>query len=150
MRLKDLLKKLDLVSVEYRVCRLAADRLWLSIEQDPTLIIQLQMKRAEIRETIRRLEYTYIVRMFAAFEAALREIWTGAFRRKTEPPVRDLIDATAAANTFMTTDMLRAAHQVREYRNSIVHVNALSENTFSLLEAAAHLKEFLSFMPRQW
>jgi hypothetical protein len=150
MRLKDVFSLLDAVAAEYRVCRTATERLRLDVQRDPTIMLQVDFKRSEISLALRRLEHTYVVRLFACFEAALRDIWKKSFRRRTEPPISHLIDATASASSFMPHDSLLAAHKIREFRNSIVHSDAVADTTFSFIESLSRLKAFLSFMPRQW
>lgn len=150
MRLKVFLFELHAVADEFRICRTAALRLQSAIEEDPTLAGRLAIPRAVLAQTIRRLEHTYTVRVFSAFEGALREIWANAFRRTTEPPVRDLLDALAAANSFMPAHTLARAHRVRELRNSIVHLNAVGPMPIAFGDCARNLQAYLSFMPRQW
>jgi hypothetical protein len=150
MRLKEIYAHMDSVSVELRISELGGERLRADVLRDPTVGQVLNLSRGEITTMIDRLDHTYIVRVFAVFEWALRELWGRAFRRQTEPPVRDLIDALAAARGFMPTQFLDRAHEVREFRNSVVHVNATSDTVFTFPEAHAHLKAYLSHMPREW
>ena len=60
------------VEGEYRTARVAVDRLMAQVVATPDLLEDDERTRAYLRDTDRNLEGTYLVRLFAAFEAALR------------------------------------------------------------------------------
>lgn len=64
--------------------------------------------------------------------------------------MRDLVDAAAAARSMMPAKFIKNAHEIRDYRNSIVHLNAVEKSDITLLECAKQLKAYLSYMPREW
>ncbi len=150
MRLKDIFAQMDAVATELRICKLGGERLRRDINRDHSIAQSLNLGRSEIGRTIERLDHTFIVRLFAVFEWALRELWENLLRRTSEPPIRDLIDAIVAAVGIMPPNFRERVHRIRVFRNSIVHVNAVSELVFTFFEAHAHLKAFLSLMPREW
>ena len=55
-----------------------------------------QLQVADYHNFRDNLEPTYLIRLFAEFEAGLREAWALAFRQTTSPRMRDLIDSFAA------------------------------------------------------
>lgn len=59
------------VEKEYKAVRLAVDRLAALLSATPDVIVDDEI-RACLRSAYANLEGTYIVRLFAAFEAALR------------------------------------------------------------------------------
>ncbi|HVS69660.1 MAG TPA: hypothetical protein VHQ47_00225 [Phycisphaerae bacterium] len=150
MRLKDILKQFDGITGEYRVCRIAVERLYHQFQQDPSSVPRSQIRVPELPRTLRRLENTFLVHIFALFEAALRELWANAFHRTTDPPVRVLIDVVGAATKFLPSNFIDPVHQVRELRNAIVHLNLPAPPPYTFSEAAHDLRAYLSLMPRQW
>jgi hypothetical protein len=89
------LRRIKAIEQEHASTRLAIDRLWEAAHRDPT-ILTWDLKLHDIRIASERLEGTYIIRLFAEFEAGLRLFWPMA--RGTDPPsrTRDLIDGVAA------------------------------------------------------
>ena len=55
---------------EYRAARIAIDRLKNQVATIPDLLQKGDQTRAYLRDADRNLEGTYLVRLFAAFEAA--------------------------------------------------------------------------------
>src|ERR1700723_1468202 len=60
------------VEGEYHAARLAIDHLKAGLNANPNLLKRDDEARTYLRDTDRNLEGTYLVRLFAAFEAALR------------------------------------------------------------------------------
>jgi hypothetical protein len=150
MRLKNVLLEMAVVAGEYRVALLALHRLRDHMGSDPNLARSVNVRRSMLKITLERLEKTYTVRAFALFEAVLRELWKNAFARRTEPPVRDLIEGVAAASKLIPYDLIRKTHEIRAYRNSIVHLNTDAPHHYTLDQGVDALRQFLSYMPRQW
>jgi hypothetical protein len=142
--------QMAVVSNEHRIGSMALHRLRDDIVRVPPLANSLAITRAALQHTIDRLEITYVVRAFTTFEATLRELWGHAFHRKTEPTIRVLIDALASATGLIPYRVIERAHEVREFRNSIVHLNAIQSPPQSLGQSIHALRTYLSFMPRQW
>lgn len=94
------------------------------------------------------LDDTYIVRLFALFEVALRNYWKYALNKTSHPKAMHLLDSIAP-RLYMRTDVLSNAHKVREYRNSIVH-EAPAFAMLTIGEARKHLCVYLSNFPRAW
>lgn len=95
------------------------------------------------------IELTYLVRIFAEFEAALRDVWRLHFKRPSAPPVSALIDSIGAKCGVPDADILEV-HQVREYRNSVVHEGVVSSFKLSLGESRNRLCKFMARLPLTW
>jgi hypothetical protein len=72
------------------------------------------------RDWARNLEATYLVRLFAVFEQALRDYWSKSLKRTTHPKTEDLINSIAARRRVHYQE-LQAVHHVRAFRNAVVH-----------------------------
>jgi len=102
---------------------------------------------SDIRACHEDLERTYLVRLFALFEATIRDYWGRGCGKKSHPLVGTLLDRIAS-RCYMRYDVLSNAHVVRNYRNLLVHGGVAKPVTLS--EARGHLCTFLSYLPREW
>lgn len=110
------------VEKEYKAVRLAVDRLAALLSATPDVIVDDEI-RACLRSAYANLEGTYIVRLFAAFEAALRSY----DRARHNDPTREqvaavLIDTTGGRRgQGMSATVRQGAHHVRVVRNFWAH-----------------------------
>jgi hypothetical protein len=88
-------------------------------------------------------------RLFAEFEAGLREAWVRAFGQATSPKTQDLIDSFAARR-LIPAPWRAAAHDVRAYRNALIHEGGVDIPPIGLDEAQGHLCRFFSRLPDDW
>lgn len=101
----------------------------------------------------RELEPTYLVRLWAEFETALR-----SYRRHvTHNPednirARNLIDWAQGVEEGrkVAAEYRDLVHEVREYRNSLVHARDDPAPAVNLDEARRRLNTFLSRLPERW
>ena len=94
----------------------------------------------------RNLEATYLVRVFAVFEEALRGAWR-SFGKRSHPKATDLLDG-GTARARVPDAQHRAAHAVRAYGNALVHGGEADALT---LEAAVDaLCDYSGRMPPEW
>ncbi len=112
-------------------------------------ILPGELKLRDIRNASARLEGTYVIRLFAEFETGLRLFWSAV--RGADPPsrARDLLDGIAATRRI-AHDPLARAHEVREYRNSLVHEREDPITLISIAEARSRLCTYFSFLPPHW
>ena len=136
------------VEREFLAIQLAMDRLMDASTRDPS-VFSGDMRARSLREAAANLDGTYLIRLFAEFETCLRLFWPAA--RPTDPPsrTRDLIDGIAAT-CRIPNDRLMNAHEVRDYRNSLVHLREKETAALSVREARGHLCRFLSHLPPRW
>ena len=102
-----------------------------------------------------QVESTYTIRMWAEFETALR-----SYRRHVTGDADDqigtknLIDWTAGVKQgrAISADVRDDVHEVREYRNFLVHErdDQTSPATVAIQEARKRLNTLLHCLPIQW
>ena len=93
------------------------------------------------------LGHAYLVRMFAEYEGALREFWQAGMGRHTHPMASVLMDRVAS-RCRMPGEVLQHAHEVREYRNSLIHGGVTQPLTLD--QSRTNLCRYLSFLPLEW
>jgi hypothetical protein len=135
---------------EYHAARIAVDRLTAQVVANPSLL--RKDDRARLREVDRNLEGTYLVCLFAAFEAALRSY----DRARHNDPNREgvaaeLIDSIGGRRgQGISTTVRNGAHAVRELRNYWAHENLTAPPLMTLAQARARLATYLSWLPDEW
>lgn len=140
------------VEGEYRAAQFAMDRLRAQLAADPSVLGKAEAIRASLPTACTHLEGTYLIRLFAAFEAALRSY----DRAKNHDPTRQmdaavLIDSIGGRRGQGISTSVRAdAQMVRRVRNRWAHEDDNCEDQISLKKAAAHLQTFLSWLPETW
>lgn len=151
-RLFDWHEHIRAVENEYRAVRVAMERLALDLVKAPHLLKQTDAAKSNFRIAKTNLEGTYLVRLFAAFEAALRSYDRARHKdplRMTEAAV--LIDSTAGKRGQGISQAVReGAHEVRRVRNYWAHEDNAVPNPLNIVEARARLQKFLSWLPEEW
>jgi hypothetical protein len=137
---------------EYRAARIAVDRLKEQVVATPDLLAKGQGTRAYLRDADRNLEGTYLVRLFAAFEAALR-----SYDRARHNDAARALDASVLIDITggrrgqgISTAVREGAHLVRRVRNYWAHESDEIPHVMSLAEARARLQTYLSWLPEEW
>lgn len=115
-RRKDIIFRIAAVEREFRAAALAVSALQERVRRDPGTIGTVAVTPADVRNCAANLEATYLVRMFAVFEEALRDVWASAFARRTRPKTVDLLDGCAA-------------HQHVADRDRVTHTGCASTGT---------------------
>jgi hypothetical protein len=135
---------------EYRAAVLALDRLQSEVTHDVTTLAAADVAPRDIVACARNLERTYVIRVYASFEAALRDYWQSprGCRRSTEPPAGRLIQSIAARRRVDAATVQRA-NEVREYRNDLVHGGSPALR-LTLQECRSFLCRFVSYLPVEW
>lgn len=140
------------VSGEYAAARLALNRLRADVVRAPDLLINDRVARDHLRLAHENLEGTYIVRLFAAFEAALR-----SFDRSRHADPGRLTDSSVMIDAIggrrgrgIRAELREGAHKVRKARNFWAHESDEDHGKLSLDEARARLQAFLSELPDGW
>ena len=137
---------------EYRAARTAVDRLKAQAAVAPDLLRNDDWTRAYLRDADRNLEGTYLVRLFAAFEAALRSY----DRARHNDPGRTedasvLIDSIGGRRGQGISSAVReGAQAVRRLRNYWAHENETLPVLMTLAKAQARLQKYLSCLPSDW
>ena len=142
------LSRIKEIEKQYAAVRLATDRLLEAARRDPT-ILRGMLKHGNIVNASENLDGTYIIRLFAEFETGLRLYWDTI--KSSHPRTRDLLDGVAAACRIPDPHR-ENAHQVREYRNTLVHEREREEEdvTIPIAVARSYLCTYFSFLPPKW
>lgn len=142
----DWLDRIKAVEREYLIARRAVDAFSAALEKDQS-ILPPNTRIRDAQAMSDNLEGTYIIRLFAAFESGLRSYWASI--RTTKPPVRDLVDSVAG-DRGVPDDLRDQVHEVREYRNSLVHENDEEVEAVAINVARSRLCTFFARLPDDW
>lgn len=143
------LDRIRAIEREYEVALAAAEELVERFNANPSLLDDQRLRFRDYRNFRDNLEPTYLVRMFAEFEAGLREAWKSAFRRRSSPTTRHLVDSLAAY-CFVAEDWRDRVHEVRTSRNALVHEGDDDAPLVGVRVARGHLCRFFSQLPHEW
>lgn len=137
------------VEREHVAIRLGTKRLLADARANPTILMDEALRPRDVEYTAARSEGTYVIRLFAEFETGLRLFWTAV--RGSDPPSRsrDLIDSIAALRHVGMFDRSRV-HEVREYRNALIHEREEPVEIVPLPDARQRLCRFFSYLPLDW
>ena len=100
-----------------------------------------------------RLEDTYIVRLWAEFETALRSYRRSRPGKQNDQiRTRDLIDWAEGVSEGrkIAAGVKALVHQVRDYRNGLVHDREATAPAVPIEEARHRLTTFLARLPARW
>jgi len=102
---------------------------------------------------VANLQATYIIRIYAEFEACLRDYWQTFRKRNTRPQMYQLVN-DAIPTVMFPQDIIDMADQLREYRNFLVHDNVDNPTeavqAFSVQDAKKHLCAYTAFLDPAW
>ncbi len=143
------MEQIRAIELEYRVALISAAGLEERLHANPSALDEERLQYGDYQNFRDNLESTYLIRLFANFEAGLREAWELAFRRATSPSVRDLINSLAA-QCSIPQDWSDRAHEAREYRNSLVHEGGDDAQAIGIRKACSDLCRFFSQLPHHW
>jgi hypothetical protein len=141
------LTRVKAVEREHTSTRLAIDRLKRQAQDDPTILLG-DLRPRDIGAAAERLDGTYIIRLFAEFETALRHFMREsgyAVPRSAEPLINRVRDRARIPN-----DDALNAHTVRDYRNTLVHDRREPVDPIPIREATRRLCIFLGWLQRLW
>jgi hypothetical protein len=143
------LERIRAIERECGVAVAAAEGLEERLRADPSALAEEDLKYGDYQNFRDNLEPTYVIRLFAEFEAGLRQAWELAFHRTTSPNVRDLIDSLAA-QCYIPQNWHDRTHEVRSYRNALVHEGGGEAQAIGIREAGSRLCRFFSHLPHHW
>jgi hypothetical protein len=143
------LERLNAVEREHSAAELADEYLGVGIKADPARLAARGLSPKDARNFSDNVEATYLIRLFAEFESALRDVWANGYNRTTEPPSRVLIDSVGARCNVSDAD-IEAVHRVREYRNLLVHEGDDGTEAVEFETAKGDLGRFLARLPLDW
>ena len=135
------IRRIGSVEREYMAARFAIDHAIEQARNDPTLL-RGDLRPRELLRAAESLEGTYVIRLFAEFETALRKCWPTLKSTAAPGRVHDVMQGLASAYKI-GSDQLRNAHDVREFRNSLVHEREEKTPVIGIAMARSHLGHFL-------
>lgn len=141
------MNRIKVVEREYGAIRFGTDRLIVAVNDDPAILAG-PIKRPAIKIASAHLEGTYIIRVFAEFETALRQFGR-AFHIREQRRAETLINRVRDRGRIPPADA-RPVHQVREYRNVLVHDRQAPVAPVTIREATRFLCAFLSHVQGIW
>ena len=142
---------LERVRDELESAAFSVGRTLREVRINPTILSRRDypLRVTSIKSCADRLEATYVIQLFAEFEGILRDYW-GVVRPGRAPRTRmELLMDRIAARRYMPTRVLAAAHEVREFRNSLVHEHVRA-TMLTFRDCQRALSIFVSYLPRQW
>jgi hypothetical protein len=148
-RLKERFRRLEAVEDEYRTAIRAIELLTERFVEDSRFLAADNLRFRDAARLVENLEATFIVRIFAEFEACLRNYWNHGLKRKTKPQTMDLI-ARVGARRSIPDDFIHRVQRVREFRNSLVHEDHEEVEALTLAEVKSRLCKYLSRLPLDW
>ena len=135
-------ERLRRVEREYLAARAAlsyAEREWASIRHRDEWSGRTL---GQVAEALFRLEATYLIRLFAEFEAILRDYWPTVMTAPVPPRVETLVNRLGSRSR-VPADVRTEVSAVQHYRNTLVHEGARRVPPRSFPEARRALNLFL-------
>ena len=137
---------------EYKSARTAVDYLKDAVVMRPDLLKKDSVAREYLDDMQKNLEGTYIVRLFAAFEAALRSYdraWHRDPSRTTKASI--MIDQIGGKRgRGIDVDIRQRAHEVLRVRHYWAHESDEDPGPMTIDAARARLQAYLSGLPDEW
>jgi hypothetical protein len=101
---------------------------------------------SHVRRASNAIESTYVVRVFSEFEGILLQYWASNRPGVRGPRTAQALIDRVARSAGVQASVHRGAHEVREWRNAIVHPAAIAP-PLSFREALSRLNHFLTPLP---
>lgn len=114
------IQRLEAVTAEYRAARSASVLLSAELQSNPNFGDAHGWTQRAGRDFQDNLQARYIVRLYAEFEATLRDYWERCLKCGTDPPMVQLVNV-AIPDQHFPQDYIDGADEVRLYRNYLVH-----------------------------
>ena len=147
-RLSHRIDAINSIQRQYQSALQAIRLLRAEAEKETEFAQQHSLQQDVLHDTETHLEETFIIRMFAEFESTLRAYWDQWMKRSTRPPIGQLIDSVTP--NFTPQDWLDRVHEVREYRNMLVHEDTVAGTIFTLAECHERICRFLNQLDHKW
>jgi hypothetical protein len=142
-------ERIRAVEREYKAAKTAVELLGREMQQNPSLGQPDGWGTRDAKQVQENLEPTFIIRLYAEFEAGLREAWEHHFKQATHPPMKDLLFSIATRRS--AADYLDDARTVQDYRNNLVHEgDPRKMQSIPFEKAQRSLALFLSRLPLHW
>jgi hypothetical protein len=121
-----------------------------AVSRDPTRLPD-GLTPIHLQDCADNLEVTYLTRLFAEFEGVLREFYWSAIRPGRRPrwtPIEIMMDRIAA-RLYIPYAELQRAHEVRAYRNDVIH-DRLRTPRLAFQDCRSRLGKYIYYLPTRW
>lgn len=142
-------ERFNAVGREHETAKFAVELLMGLLRTNPSFLRRFELGQRDAIRLRDNLESTFLIRIFAEFEAGLRDAWQDAFHRQTQPAMKDLLEAVTGLR-LIPRRWSQSVDEVRKFRNSMVHPGQVTPQVFSLIQARERICQFWSFMPLDW
>ena len=145
-------RRLNDVLLDFRFADEAVRRLADRVRRRPDEHPEYSADRKRFAAAADALEATFVVRLFAVFEAALRSYDRA---RAGDPertrPAAVLIGSTGGRRGLAVPPQIRQrAHEVRRTRNAFAHESDEATESIGLADAKRRCAQFLARLPERW
>ncbi len=143
--------RIKVVEREYRAVRSSVTQMRKVIADGGTGLTGAKV--GDLITADENLEGTYLIRLWAEFETAVRSYYGWLTHDPdTRIGTHDLINAVAGIRRgrAISEDVRRAVHGVRDYRNTLVHARDDPARPMALTDARHNLNTYLCKLPETW
>ena len=151
MRKWETFHALGSVGSEFEAGRFALSQTLRALEADGDVVQAAageDVAQGDVWRCRANMQITYVIRLFAEFEGILLDFWHDGLKRRTTPKVKVVMDRVADLRG-MSPAHRTAAHDVREYRNEIIH-ERLRTARLPFHECKSQLGRFVNWLPEAW
>ncbi len=138
----DRIRRLVAVEREHATALVAIDLLLSELKADPSFL-QPRLEARDAKSLAKNVEATFLIRIFAEFEGGLRVVYREVLGKQKRPNVETLVNRIAVSNAIAGPDLDRV-HEVRRYRNSLIHADSEQVDRIELKAARSRLCKYLS------
>ena len=139
-------ERVKAVENEYKSVRIAVDQLMITVARNPT-VLRSDARPQSLGDADKKLAGTYIVRLFATFESALRSYQRAQHKDSTLLNASTLIDTIGGRRGQGISEKVRKGrHRVREVRNFWAHESEETIEPMTVAQARAQLCVYLSWL----
>ncbi len=137
---------------KFKAASVSVARLRNQVAADASTIADEPWVREHLGRTYENLEGTYIVRMFAAFEAALRSYDRYLFNDpQRETPASVMIDQLGSKRHLSVRAQIRdGVHRARRIRNYWAHDLDAALDPMPIDRVRGFLQSYLDRFPKNW
>lgn len=136
------------VKSRYETARQTVNMLISLVKQQPQYLYDNNLSLMELQALEEELHSVYFIRMFACFESSLRHYWRTSVKN-TKPQTKQLL-SSIAGRRGVPQDTLGVVHEIREFRNFLIHEEHEVGKQFTIDEAIGQLNTYLARLPLQW
>ena len=129
------------VEREFNAAKLAVDHLLVEVAAGG-FHFPPEVEWRDVDNASKHIERTYVVRLFSCFESVLKEYFhlRGSFvpRRNASGLIK-----VASKDCPISDQLLKSVHEVRRYRNSIVHGSDYPPGPITLSDSRRRVNRFI-------